>query len=151
MKKIILFQILLFIGIHGCAIESKSSKIGGEVNLPNNLANKVGPSDTLYILAYPNSISSNTQKLKPESQASSETKPLVVQKIAPIIFPVKYELSQEDIIFPEEKFKGPLNIIARVHKNPESLPTQKGELEGSAKKNPVEPGSKNVDIILSIP
>lgn len=136
MKKIILLLILFFAA---CSVESKPSSIQGKVSLAPNLANKIGPSDILYILAYP------------ESQNASDTTPLAVRKIAPVIFPAKYEISQEDIIFPEKKFMGSMRIMAHLHKNPESAPAQKSEFEGFYKKNPVQPGSKNIDIILEIP
>ncbi len=138
MKKIILLLLLFFTA---CSVESKPNTIQGKVSLAPNLANKIGPSDILYILAYPVSSSQNT----------SLGTPLAVRKIAPVIFPAKYEISQEDIIFPEKKFVGLMNVIARVHKNPESAPAQRGELEGFSKKNPVQPGSKNIDIILENP
>jgi len=148
MKKIV--ASFLFLSLAACSVESKPQTIAGKVNIPNNLSNKIGPSDVLYILAYPSG-STESSKKAPESQASALPNPLAVRKIAPVIFPAKYELSQEDIIFPEKKFEGLMNVVARVQKNPESAPAQKGEFEGSAKKNPVQPGSKNVDIMLEAP
>ncbi len=136
-KKIISLGIFT-LSLAACSVESKPQTIEGKVSLAPNLANKIGPSDVLYILAYP------------ETQASL-TSPLAVHKIAPVILPTKYTLSQEDIIFPEKKLEGSLNIMARLQKNPESNPSQKGDFEGSAKKNPVKRGSKNVDIILLSP
>ena len=137
MKKATLI-LLLFLA--ACSVESKAKTIEGKVSIPHNLANKVGASDILYILAYPPS----------ESRPSLRT-PLAVHKIAPVIFPVKYVISQDDIVFPERNFEGLMEIGARLHKNPESSPAQQGEFEGVAKKNPVQPGSKNVDITLEIP
>lgn len=144
MKKAILI-LLLFLA--ACSVESKAKTIEGKVSIPNNLANKVGASDILYILAYP-ALSSNESHPKGSESRPALRTPLAVHKIAPVIFPVKYEISQEDIVFPEKKFEGLMEVGARLHKDPESNPSQKGEFEGLAKKNPVQPGSKNIDIIL---
>lgn len=145
----ILALLLLSLSIPACSVESKPKTIEGKVNIPHNLANKIGASDVLYILAYPVSSPEPAAKSS-ETQPALKT-PLAVHKIAPVIFPVKYEISQEDIIFPENKFEGLMDISARVQKNPESAPAQKGDFEGMAKKNPVLPGSKNVDIMLGLP
>ncbi len=145
----ILALLLLSLSIAACSVESKPKTIEGKVNIPNNLANKIGASDVLYILAYPVSAPESAAKTS-ETNPALKT-PLAVHKIAPVIFPAKYELSQDDIIFPEKKFEGLMEITARVQKNPESAPAQRGDFEGTAKKNPVVPGSKNVDILLGLP
>lgn len=140
---------ILLIFLSACSVQSKTKSVEGKVSITSNLANKIGPSDVLYILAYPVTNNNTDPKAKPESQPSQN--PLAVHKIAPVILPTKYSLSQEDIIFPEKKFEGNLNVMARLQKNPESTPAQRGEYEGWAKKNPVKPGDKNVDILLVSP
>ncbi|GEM_PF-3186703 len=143
MRRFFLPILVLSFTLGACAVESKHASIEGKVILSPALASKIGPSDILYVLAYP-----VTGLKGSEKQSSFQGAPLAVRKIAPVIFPVKYEMSEADVMFPEKKFEGLLNVMARLHKNPESAPAQKGDFEGLAKRNPAAVGSKNIDIIL---
>lgn len=132
-----------------CSAQSRIPKIQGEINVTSSLANKVSPTDILYIYAYesrpaPPSAESQAQA---ESQKSQGPKPIVVLKIAPVIFPVNYTLSKNDVIFPEKKLDGALEIQARLeHSEPGS--NKKRVFVGSYPKNPVYLGTSRINFLL---
>lgn len=74
--------------------------------------------------------------------------PIAIQKIAPITFPLKYKISEEDVLFPENRFKGNLFILAKIEKKNLKNLDEKRTLEGFYPKNPAPVGSKNIDIII---
>ncbi|MFO1520195.1 MAG: hypothetical protein U1F57_11145 [bacterium] len=141
----------------GCNAQSKPTTISGRLTLGSGLASKIGPSDVVFIIAFPAEaesqpapVSANPKaESKPAApQISPSAKPIAVQKIAPAIFPMDYQLSQDDILFPENRFEGSLHIIARVDKDGNAKSVNPGDLEGSYKKNPVKVGSTHVDFAI---
>lgn len=74
--------------------------------------------------------------------------PLAVQRIVEPRFPLKYWLTQEDVMMPGTAFTGEAVVVARIDKDGRAGPPQPGDLEGVFKGNPVLVGSQGVDIVI---
>ncbi len=145
-KKIfLLFPLLLSIG---CSAESRLSSISGTITLSPPLVSKLEPSDVLQILAISEESMNTFNEEETKGKAKKNRVPVAIQKIAPITFPLKYKITEEDVLFPENRFNGKLFILAKIEKkNPKNI-DEKRSLEGSYLKNPVAVGSKNIDIVI---
>jgi len=141
--------ILIFLLLSACSAQSKLATISGKIMISSSLASKIGPSDVIFVMAYPEEAESQPETQKSGVKAvGSPPPPLAVEKIMPPVFPAHYQLSKEDVIFPERRFEGALQIRARLDKDGNAKTVQTGDLEGVYKKNPVSVGSKNVDIVI---
>ncbi|MGH7827962.1 MAG: cytochrome c-type biogenesis protein CcmH [Candidatus Binatia bacterium] len=74
--------------------------------------------------------------------------PLAVKKIERPTFPLNYSLGSENMMMRGGSFTGKLNISVRLDKDGDPLTREAGNLLGESKKNPVEVGSNNVDIVI---
>ncbi len=151
MKKIlsVSFLFIFLVSLSHCSAQSRIPKIQGEINVTSSLANKVSPTDVLYINIFAWQPPQNAPTSKPETEASVSParKPITVLKIAPVIFPVKYTVSKNDIIFPEKKLEGPLEINARLeHSEPGN--NKKRIFIGTYPKNPVYLGNTKINFTL---
>src|SRR5262249_10065604 len=90
----------------------------------------------------------NTAIKSESSPQFSTLAPMAVQKIAPVHFPMKYQLTQEDVIFPDKKFDGLVNIVARIDKDGNTKLTP-GDFEGFYTNNPAKVGEKRVNILIN--
>ncbi|HKA35045.1 MAG TPA: cytochrome c-type biogenesis protein CcmH [Candidatus Binatia bacterium] len=75
--------------------------------------------------------------------------PLAVKKIPSPKFPYSYSLSAQDVMMPGAVFSGKLYVTARLDKDGDPLTQSPEDLAGEYKKNPVEVGSKKIDILLA--
>jgi cytochrome c-type biogenesis protein CcmH len=131
-----LFFVLLALFLVSCnpgeGGQSKKLTLSGTIYIEPSLASKVNRNDRLFIIAR-----------RPE-----EGPPLAVQKIVNPEFPLKYWLSQEDVMIPGVEFTGEVTVIARIDKDGQAGPPQPGDLEGSWKGPPVKVGDQKVDILI---
>jgi cytochrome c-type biogenesis protein CcmH len=131
-----LFFVLLALLLVSCnpgeGGQSKKRTLSGTIYIEPSLASKVNRSDRLFIIAR-----------RPEGGP-----PLAVQKIVNPEFPLKYWLSQEDVMIPGVEFTGEVTVIARIDKDGQAGPPQPGDLEGSWKGTPVKVGDQKVDILI---
>jgi hypothetical protein len=74
--------------------------------------------------------------------------PLAVKKIARPTFPVDYTLNQDNVMMQGTPFTGKINLTVRLDKDGNPVTRTPGDLTGEYKKNPVEVGTKNVDVVL---
>ena len=74
--------------------------------------------------------------------------PLAVKKIDRPTFPLAYSLGSENVMMQERPFTGKVTITARLDKDGNPTTRTAGDLSGDYKKNPVEVGANNVDIVL---
>ncbi len=142
------FLLLITLLLASCSAESHLISISGTITVSPPLLSKLEPSDVLQIMA----VSEESMNAFKEEESKGKPKknrvPVAIQKIAPITFPLKYKISEEDVLFPENRFRGNLFIMAKIEKkNPKNL-DEKRTLEGSYLKNPVPVGSKNIDMII---
>lgn len=75
--------------------------------------------------------------------------PLAVKKIPAPKFPFSYSLSARDVMMPGAVFSGKLYVSARLDKDGDAMTQEPENLSGEYKKNPVEVGSKKIDILLA--
>ena len=75
--------------------------------------------------------------------------PLAVKKIPAPKFPFSYSLSAQDVMMPGAVFSGKLYVTARLDKDGDPLTQSPEDLAGEYNKNPVEVGSKRIDILLA--
>jgi hypothetical protein len=64
-------------------------------------------------------------------------------------FPLKYWLTQDDVMVPGVEFKDQANVIARIDRDGQAGSPQPGDLEGTFQGNPVMVGDQNVDIVIN--
>lgn len=108
------------------------ASISGQITLAPEMMSKVGPTDTLYIIA-----------------KKGAGPPLAVKRLANITFPFHYEMTAADVMFPGTPFQGEVQVVARVDKDGNAGPAQPGDLEGTSTKNPARVGDGDVDIVIN--
>ncbi|MBL7685174.1 MAG: hypothetical protein JNK65_03960 [Deltaproteobacteria bacterium] len=149
MKPILKILFLSFLAT-ACSAESQPKSIRGKISMSSNLSSKVGASDVVLVMVYPqNPIPESSPK--PESTSSIESQtilPIAVKKIAPAVFPIAYSITEDDVVFPEKRFVEKMFIAARVDKDGNTNTLESGVMEGVYKKNPVNVGSKNIDFTI---
>ena len=65
-----------------------------------------------------------------------------------LILHVAETLGPENVMMQGNPFAGKITILVRLDKDGNPVTRQAGDLVGEYKKNPVDVGSKNVDIVL---
>lgn len=134
----------------GCSAEPTAQSIQGKITLAPQLESKLEPSDILWIYAFPASEDSNaseSQKKRGKEELGKNPSPIVVKKVAPVSFPYRYILKEEEVMFPDRSFRGLVHIVAKLEKA-RLVENKKIYFEGVYKKNPVEVGSKEVNIVI---
>jgi cytochrome c-type biogenesis protein CcmH len=101
---------------HGNAAAGGASRSAGSITGTITVAPKlpVGPSDVLYVIA--------------KKGAST----LAVRRVEGPSFPFAFEISGADAMTPGIAFEGPLDLVARVSRTGDAIPS-KGDIEGIAK------------------
>jgi cytochrome c-type biogenesis protein CcmH len=108
--------------------------ISGKITVDAKLKEKIDKQAALFLIARP--------------AGGAAAPPLAVKKIDKPTFPLSYSLGQENVMMQGMPFAGKINISARLDKDGNAMTREAGDLLGDYKKNPVEVGSQNVDIIL---
>jgi cytochrome c-type biogenesis protein CcmH len=116
------------------AASPSSSQISGKITVDPKLKASLDPNAALFIIARPAGVAGGP--------------PLAVKKIDTPAFPLSYSLSQENVMMQGTPFTGKINITVRVDKDGNPATRGAGDLTGDYKKNPVEVGAKNVDIVI---
>jgi cytochrome c-type biogenesis protein CcmH len=116
------------------AAPSSSAQVSGTITVDPKLKASVDPNAALFIIA--------------RSASSAGGPPLAVKKIDKPTFPLAYHLSQENVMMQGTPFTGKITISVRLDKDANPVTRTPGDLTGDYKKNPVEVGTKNVDIVL---
>jgi cytochrome c-type biogenesis protein CcmH len=118
--------------VHGCEAPSTKGSVAGRIVLAPELASKVDPSDTLFVIV----------------RRPGESRPLAVKRIDHPEFPVHFEITSADVMMPGSELRGMVEVIARVDKDGKAGPPQPGDLEGEYDKNPTLPGGKDIEIVI---
>ncbi len=108
--------------------------ISGTITLDSPLANKVGDTNVVYIIA---------------RSADMQGPPMAVQQLRDIKFPYPYTLSSADLMMQGGSFQGKVNIVVRLDKDGAAGPPQPGDLEGVYASNPATVGDQKVDIVIN--
>ena len=111
-----------------------SSQISGKITVDPKLKANIDPNAALFIIARP--------------AAGGGGPPLAVKKIDRPTFPVDYTLSQDNVMMQGTPFTGKINITVRLDKDGNPVTRTPGDISGDYKKNPVQVGAKNVDVVL---
>ena len=113
---------------------SSSAAITGTIMLDPKLKAKIDPSAALFIIARP--------------AGGAGGPPLAVKKLDKPVFPLRYSLSQENVMMPGAPFSGRLNLTVRLDKDGNPVTRGSGDVTGEFKNNPVQVGANDVDIVL---
>lgn len=113
---------------------AQTARIEGVVSIDPKIKTKVDRGSPLFIIARP--------------AKSPAGPPLAVKKIDRPVFPLSYSLGPEDVMMPGVPFNGKLLISASLDQDGNPTTREPGKLMGEYKKNPVEIGSKEVNIVI---
>jgi tetratricopeptide (TPR) repeat protein len=116
------------------AAAPSSAQISGKISIDSKLQASVDPNASLFIIARPASVAGGP--------------PLAVKKVDRPTFPLDYSLGQENVMMQGTPFSGKINITVRLDKDGNPTTRRSGDLFGDYKKNPVEVGAKNVDVLI---
>lgn len=106
----------------------------GTISVDAKLKSKVDARAVLFIIVHP--------------AGSTAGPPLAVKRIEHPLFPLSYSLGPENVMMPGLSFSGKVLVSARLDKDGNPVTKQPGDMTGEYKKNPVEVGSQNVDIVI---
>jgi cytochrome c-type biogenesis protein CcmH len=115
------------------AAVSSAQQISGKITIDAKLKESVDQKAALFIIA---------------RAAGAAGPPLAVKKIDSPTFPLSYSLGPENVMIQGRPFGGKVLVSVRLDKDGNPLTREAGDLTGDYKKNPVEIGSKNVDLVL---
>jgi len=116
------------------AATSSSAQISGKITIDPKLKASVDPNASLFIIA--------------RSAGAAAGPPLAVKKIDKPTFPLNYSLGQENVMMQGTPFTGKINITVRLDKEGDPTTRGAGDMTGDYKKNPVNVGTKNADIVI---
>ena len=116
------------------AAPSSTGKISGKITIDPKLGTNIDPNAALFIIA--------------RRAGGAAGPPLAVRKIDKPTFPLSYSLGQENVMIQGTPFAGKINISARLDKDGNAMTREAGNVLGDYRKNPVDIGSQNVDIVL---
>jgi cytochrome c-type biogenesis protein CcmH len=119
------------------AVPSPAGKISGKITIDAKLKANTDPNAALFIIARP--------------AGGVAGPPLAVKKIDKPTFPLSYSLGQENVMMQGTPFAGKINITVRLDKDGNAMTREAGNLLGDYRKNPVDVGSQNVDVVLDQP
>ena len=77
--------------------------------------------------------------------------PLAVKRVADPKFPVQFSVGPEDRMIQSMPFTGPIELTARIDGDGNATSRSPGDIMGTARGGPVEPGASGVAILLDTP
>jgi cytochrome c-type biogenesis protein CcmH len=110
-----------------------ASSISGVVTITPQLVSKVAPTDVLFVIV---------------RRPSGAPRPLAALRVEHPTFPVRFEVTNADVMIQGSELRGMVNVIARLDKDGSAGPAQPGDIEGEYAKNPTMVGAKDVEIVL---
>ena len=113
---------------------ASSAQISGKITVDPKLKPNVDPNVALFIIARPS--------------GGAGGPPLAVKKIDKPAFPLNYTLGQENVMMQGMPFAGKINLTVRLDKDGNAATRGPGDMTGEYKKNPVEIGVTNVDVVI---
>jgi len=113
---------------------SSAGQITGRITIDPKINGAIDPQAALFIIARP--------------AGGGGGPPVAVKKVDRPAFPLSYSLGAENMMTQGMPFTGKLTITVRLDQDGNPGTRGPGDLDGDYKKNPVDVGSKNVDIVL---
>jgi cytochrome c-type biogenesis protein CcmH len=131
---IALASVAAWLGLaHSCEGRS-SGVITGQVMIDPQLANQVRPTDVLFIIV---------------RRPQGLPRPIAAKRVDTPTFPVRFEISNEDVMVEGSELRGMVNVLARLDKDGQAGPPQAGDLEGQYEKNPTLVGARDIEIVIN--
>lgn len=124
-------------GAKSKSISGASRLIEGVISVNPKLGGEVKSNSVLFVIAH--------------SANSASGPPLAVKRVDRPVFPVTYSLGPENLMMPGTSFAGKVRISARLDKDGNPMTRAPGDFVGYYRKNPVEIGSKSVDVVIDRP
>ena len=121
-------------GALAAAPSPPSGQINGKIAVDPKLKTSIDPNAALFIIA--------------RRAGAAGGPPLAVKKIDKPVFPLAYSLGQENVMMQGTPFTGKVDLTVRLDKDGNPTTRGPGDLTGDHKKNPVEVGAKNVDVVI---
>ena len=119
---------------HGCEAPHTGGVIAGRVAIDPKLADKVTPTDVLFVIV---------------RRPQGPPRPVAVKRIDAPHFPVTFEITNKDVMVQGTELRGMVNVLARLDKDGRAGPPQEGDLEGEFEKNPTLVGGTEVEIVIN--
>jgi hypothetical protein len=116
------------------AAQSSAAPVAGTVELAPELAGRTPANAVLFIIA-----------------RRGAGPPLAVKRIAQPHFPYPFSIGPEDRMIQAMPFAGPIELSARIDSDGNATSRSPGDVAGSARGGPVEPGATGVVIVLDTP
>ena len=124
---------LLMMPFLGGCDEGSGPSVSGTISLAPEHQKVLGASDTLFVIARP--------------KGAEQGPPMAVLRIVGMKFPVKYTITQEDVLQPNTPFQGEMTVQAFIKKSGFVGMSTPGDMEG-AYDQPVSVGATNVDFAI---
>lgn len=118
---------------HSCEAPRGSGVIAGRVTIDPALADKVSPTDVLFVIV---------------RRPGGPPRPVAVKRIDAPRFPVAFEITNKDVMVQGSELRGMVSVVARVDKDGQAGPPQAGDLEGEFEKNPTLVGGTDIEIMI---
>jgi cytochrome c-type biogenesis protein CcmH len=116
------------------AAPTSSAQISGTITVDPKLKGRIDANAVLFIIARP--------------AGGAGGPPLAVKKIDKPEFPLQYTLGEQNVMMQGMPFTGKISVSVRLDKDGDPVTLGPGELTGEHKRNPVEVGARNVDVLL---
>lgn len=113
--------------------EQGGGSIAGEVTIAQNLADQIKPTDVLFVIV---------------RRPTGPPRPIAAKRIDAPKFPVRFEITNADVMVQGSELKGMVDVIARLDRDGQAGQPQPGDMEGRYGKNPTLPGGKDVNITI---
>lgn len=118
-------------------VSGASRLIEGVISVDPKVKAEVKGNTVLFVIAH--------------SANSASGPPLAVKRVDRPVFPVTYSLGIEELMMPGTSFSGKVLISARLDRDGNPMTRAPGDFVGLHNKNPVEIGSKGVDVVIDRP
>ena len=119
---------------HGCQDPGGAGVVAGRVTISPELAAKVTPTDTLFIIV---------------RRPQGPPRPIAVKRIDGPRFPVAFEITNEDVMIRGSGLSGMVNVIARLDRDGRAGRPEAGDMEGAYDKNPTLVGGRDINITIN--
>ncbi len=118
---------------HSCDPQQGTGVVAGKVTIAPALANQVKPTDVLFVIV---------------KRPGGAPRPVAAKRIDNPQFPVSFEITNADVMVQGSELRGMVDVIARLDRDGQAGPAQRGDIEGRYAKNPTLPGGRDFEIVL---
>ena len=113
------------------AVASSESPIRGTVTVASDLADRIPPGATLFLIA----------------RTGTSGPPLAVRRVASPRFPMDFSIGPDDRMIAGLPFSGPLRVTARIDRDGNATTRSPGDLHGAVE-GTVDPGDRGISLVI---